>query len=54
LQEIYTEQQCDRQGEKWSNVLGWHSVNDLHKHDRFHDFTQIVHKNVLEVATFLR
>jgi uncharacterized protein (TIGR02466 family) len=53
LQEIYREHQRDRQGEKWSNVLGWHSVNDLHKRDRFQNFTQVIQKNVLEVAAFL-
>lgn len=54
LQEIDAEQQRDRVGEKWSNVLGWHSVNDLHKRDVFNDFTKIIHVNVLEVATFLQ
>ncbi|BAZ41877.1 hypothetical protein NIES4101_78450 [Calothrix sp. NIES-4101] len=54
LQEIDAEQQCDRQGEKWSNVLGWHSVNNLHERKHFYEFTQIIHKNVLEVAHFLR
>jgi uncharacterized protein (TIGR02466 family) len=54
LPEIDAEQQRDREGEKWSNLLGWHSVNNLHERDRFSEFTQIIHKNVLEVATFLR
>ena len=31
LQEIKTEQQRDRTGEKWSNILGWHSVSNLHQ-----------------------
>jgi uncharacterized protein (TIGR02466 family) len=53
LQEIDSEQQCDRVGEKWSNVLGWHSVNNLHERDRFSEFTQIIDLNVLEVAKFL-
>ena len=54
LQEIEEEQQRDRQGEKWSNMLGWHSVDTLHQRDRFNEFTQIIHSNTLEVADFLR
>jgi uncharacterized protein (TIGR02466 family) len=54
LQEVQFEQQRDRQGEKWSNVLGWHSANNLHLRDSFADFTQIIHTNTQEVATFLR
>jgi uncharacterized protein (TIGR02466 family) len=54
LQEIDAEQQRDRQGEKWSNVLGWHSVNNLHELACFYEFTQIIYKNVQEVAIFLR
>lgn len=54
LQEVYAEQERDRVGEKWSNVLGWHSVNNLHQRDAFRDFTKIIHKNVLEVAEFLQ
>jgi uncharacterized protein (TIGR02466 family) len=54
LQEIHEEQQRDRQGEKWSNILGWHSVNNLHQRDRFAEFVNIVNVNVLEVANFLQ
>lgn len=54
LQEIEAEQQRDRVGEKWSNVVGWHSVNDLHKRDVFNDFTKNIRANVLEIATFLQ
>ncbi|MBD2176304.1 hypothetical protein H6F42_05140 [Pseudanabaena sp. FACHB-1998] len=54
LAEIYAEQEKDQQGEKWSNILGWHSVNDLHRRDRFQDLTKIIHTNVLEVAQFLQ
>jgi uncharacterized protein (TIGR02466 family) len=54
LQEIEAEQQRDQQGEKWSNVLGWHSVNDLHNRVIFAGFTKIVQENILEVANFLR
>jgi len=46
-QEIYEEQQRDRQGEKWSNILGWYSVNNLHQRDRFAEFVNIVNVNVL-------
>jgi len=53
-QEIYEEQQRDRQGEKWSNILGWYSVNNLHQRDRFAEFVNIVNVNVLEVANFLQ
>ena len=53
LTEVETEYQRDRQGEKWSNVLGWHSVNTLHERERFVDFTRIVLENVQEVAEFL-
>jgi uncharacterized protein (TIGR02466 family) len=54
LQEIAAEQQCNQEGEKWSNVLGWHSVNDLHNRAAFAEFTKIIQENVLEVASFLR
>jgi hypothetical protein len=30
LQAISAKQQRDQKGEKWSNILGWHSVSDLH------------------------
>jgi hypothetical protein len=51
LEEFVTEQKRDRQGEKWSNVLSWHNVNHLHKRDSFYEFTQIIHQNVLELAS---
>jgi hypothetical protein len=54
LAEISAEQQRDRQGEKWSNVLGWHSVNNLHEREAFAEFVRVVERNVLEVATFLK
>jgi hypothetical protein len=31
LTEVIVEQQRDRVGEKWSNVLGWHSKSNLHE-----------------------
>lgn len=54
LQEVDTEYQRDRVGEKWSNVLGWHSINNLHDRHSFGEFTKIVNENVSEVAEFLR
>jgi uncharacterized protein (TIGR02466 family) len=54
LQEIAEEKQRDRQGERLSNILGWHSASNLHHRDRFGEFTQIIHANVLEVANFLQ
>lgn len=53
IQEIEAEQQHDRQGQKRSNVLGWHSVNDLHHRASFTDFNQIIGEHVYEVATSL-
>jgi uncharacterized protein (TIGR02466 family) len=53
LQEIKAEQERDRTGEKWSNILGWHSVSDLHQRESFREFTNIISENVLEVATCL-
>lgn len=54
LAEIRDEQHRDLKGEKWSNILGWHSVNNLHERERFHDLTKIIIDNVFEVATFLQ
>jgi uncharacterized protein (TIGR02466 family) len=53
LQEIKVEQQNDSKGQKRSNVLGWHSANDLHHRESFAEFTQIIGANVWEVATCL-
>ena len=53
LAEIDREQQQDRRGEQLSNILGWHSTSDLHKRASFTGLTQIIDRNVLEVATFL-
>ncbi|WP_310489777.1 TIGR02466 family protein [Chamaesiphon sp. VAR_69_metabat_338] len=53
IQEIKIEQQHDRQGRKQSNVLGWHSANDLHQRASFTEFTKIISEHVLEVATCL-
>lgn len=53
IAEIDRIQQRDPQGLKLSNILGWHSASNLHKLDSFADFTQAIHKNVTEVATFL-
>jgi uncharacterized protein (TIGR02466 family) len=54
LQEIKAEQLRDQRGEKWSNVLGWHSVNNLHTRTVFTGFNKIVQENILEIASFLR
>lgn len=54
LQEIKAEQNRDRQGEKLSNVLGWHSANNLHERESFQRLNQVIYNNVFEVATFLR
>jgi uncharacterized protein (TIGR02466 family) len=53
LQEIHNEHQTDRVGEKWSNVLGWHSKNNLHKRECFDKFNQIILENALEIGAFL-
>jgi uncharacterized protein (TIGR02466 family) len=53
LQEIQAEQQRDPKGEKWSNILGWHSASDLQQRESFAGFTKIINENVLEVATCL-
>jgi uncharacterized protein (TIGR02466 family) len=54
LETIYAEERRDSQGEKWSNILGWHSKDRLHERDSFNNLTQIINQNVLEVATFLQ
>jgi uncharacterized protein (TIGR02466 family) len=53
LQEIKAEQECDRTGEKWSNILGWHSVSTLHQRESFAEFNSIIGANVIEVANCL-
>jgi uncharacterized protein (TIGR02466 family) len=53
LTEIERERQRDPRGEQLSNVLGWHSASNLHQLASFAEFTQIIDRNVLEVATFL-
>jgi uncharacterized protein (TIGR02466 family) len=54
LQEVQAEQQRDRAGEKWSNVLGWHSVNNLHQRESWAKFNKVILRNVSEIAKFLR
>jgi uncharacterized protein (TIGR02466 family) len=54
LQEVQAEQQRDREGEKWSNVLGWHSVNNLHQRESWAKFNKVILRNVSEIAKFLR
>jgi uncharacterized protein (TIGR02466 family) len=53
LAEIDRERQRDPRGIQLSNVLGWHSANNLHQLASFAELTQIIDRNVLEVATFL-
>jgi uncharacterized protein (TIGR02466 family) len=53
IREIKVEQQRDCQGQKRSNVLGWHSANDLHQRASFTEFTKIISEHVFEVATCL-
>ena len=53
LQEINAEQQRDLTGEKWSNILGWHSVSNLHQLASFAEFNNIIGTNVIEVANCL-
>jgi uncharacterized protein (TIGR02466 family) len=53
LEEIRSEQQQDPKGEKWSNILGWHSASNLQQRESFAGFTQIVGENTLEVANCL-
>jgi uncharacterized protein (TIGR02466 family) len=53
LQEIRAEQQRDPKGEKWSNILGWHSASDLQQRESFAKFTQMIGENTLEVASCL-
>jgi uncharacterized protein (TIGR02466 family) len=53
LKEVQAEQQRDPKGEKWSNILGWHSASDLQRRESFAGFTKIINENVLEVATCL-
>jgi uncharacterized protein (TIGR02466 family) len=53
LQEVKTEQEGDREGQTISNILGWHSSNNLHKRDTFQDFNQIILANTQEIASFM-
>lgn len=51
---IQAEYAEDKQGLKMSNVLGWHSLDDLNQRDDFQDFMEIIMNNILEVANFLK
>jgi uncharacterized protein (TIGR02466 family) len=53
LQEIRSEHQRNPQGEKRSNILGWHSESNLHRRENFAAFVKIISQNTLEVATAL-
>ncbi|AFY32945.1 TIGR02466 family protein [Calothrix sp. PCC 7507] len=51
---IQVERSQDEQGVNMSNILGWHSVDNLHRRDDFQDLMKIIMDNVLEVANFLK
>jgi uncharacterized protein (TIGR02466 family) len=53
IAEVKAEQQRDRQGEKRSNILGWHSTHDLHQRESFAQFVNIIGANTIEVANCL-
>lgn len=54
LKLIQVERAQDKQGVKMSNILGWHSVDNLQQRDDFEDLMKIILDNVLEVADFLK
>lgn len=54
LKLIQVEYAQDPQGVQMSNILGWHSVDNLDKRDDFQDFMKIIMNNVLEVANVLK
>ena len=47
---IARERERDPEGMKVSNVLGWHSQDDLHRREEFREFVNIVGKNILTVV----
>ncbi len=53
LKAVYDEKKSGSKGEQWSNVLGWHSIDTLHKLAVFQSLTDIIHSNVMEVSNFL-
>ncbi|WP_392530623.1 TIGR02466 family protein [Nostoc sp. C117] len=54
LKLIEDEYAQDPRGIQMSNILGWHSVDNLNKRDDFQDFMKIIMDNVLEIANFLK
>ncbi|MEH2060702.1 MAG: TIGR02466 family protein [Nostoc sp.] len=54
LKLIEVEKSQNPQGIQMSNLLGWHSVDNLNKRDDFQDFMQIIMNNVLEIANFMK
>ena len=54
LKLIQVEYAQDPQGVQMSNILGWHSIDNLDKRDDFQDFMKIIMNNVLEVANVLK
>ncbi|WP_016949597.1 TIGR02466 family protein [Anabaena sp. PCC 7108] len=51
---IQMEYANDKKGMKMSNVLGWHSLDNLNKRDDFQDLMKIIKTNVLEVTNLLK
>ncbi len=47
---IARERERDPNGMRVSNVLGWHSRDDLHRRDEFREFVELIGNNVLAVA----
>jgi uncharacterized protein (TIGR02466 family) len=52
LETIYLEKKQDSSG-KYSNMMGWESLDNLQQKSSFNEFTNIIQNNVIEVATFL-
>jgi uncharacterized protein (TIGR02466 family) len=47
---IFKEREIDAQGMSISNVMGWHSKDDLHQRKEYKDFTEIASQFTLEIA----
>ncbi|BAY09970.1 TIGR02466 family protein [Calothrix sp. NIES-2098] len=54
LQLIQAEYAQDKQGMQMSNILGWHSVDNLNQRDEFQDFMEIIMTNISEITDFLK
>jgi uncharacterized protein (TIGR02466 family) len=51
LKNIIQEKEIDAQGMNVSNIMGWHSKDDLHQRNNYQEFTAIASKLALEVVT---